>query len=65
MPPAETVTTDPKLGAEQSAPEGNGGFEWGLILAVVLIGVGIGNLLTAYSIVRFFRWRSKKNKKSY
>ena len=61
MTPAETVTTDSKLGAVQSAPESNGGYEWGLILAVVLIGVGIGNLLAAYSIVRFYRWRGKQS----
>ena len=38
--------------------------DWRIILAVVSIGIGIGNLIAAYSIIRFFRWRSKHDKRS-
>ena len=62
MTSPETVATHPNLEAMHAVQGGNDGSEWGLILAVVLIGAGVGNLLAAYSIIRFYRWREKQKK---
>ncbi len=37
--------------------------EWGLVLAVVFILIGAGNLLTLYTLARYFRRRERDRRR--
>jgi hypothetical protein len=52
-------TTSPPPKTMQIISDSAGQVEWGLVLAVVFIIIGVGNLLTLYTLARHFRRREQ------